>query len=265
MQWFIYATALILGLLAGSFLNVVIYRAPAMLGLEGENRRARGDLIAPRSHCPACRTQIRNVDLIPLFSFVALRGKCRACGAPIPLRYPIVELLGAVAALSSIFIFDATLDAGFAALFFLALIALGAIDHETGYLPDAITLPLIALGLAANIYGRFAAITDAVIGAALGYLVFALIAFGYERLRGREGLGGGDAKLLAAIGAWGGWMILAPTVFIGALLALSLIAASSLSGRKLDMTTPVRFGPALCLAGAAAFIALRLGLPLFAA
>ena len=265
MHWFIYATALTLGLLAGSFLNVVIYRAPVMLGLEKENRRARGDLIAPRSYCPACRTQIRNVDLIPLFGYAALRGKCRACGAPIPLRYPIVELLGALAALSCVLIFGATLNAGFATVFFLALIALGAIDHETGFLPDAITLPLIALGLAANFYGRFTTITEAAIGAALGYAVFALIAFGYERLRGREGLGGGDAKLLAAIGAWGGWMILAPTVFIGALLALSLVAASSLSGRQLDMATPVRFGPALCLAGAAAFIALKLGLPFFAA
>lgn len=257
MNWIIFATAILLGLLAGSFLNVVIHRGPAMWGLQDDDRKARGNFFGPRSYCPQCRERIRNADLIPIIGYLRLRGKCRNCGAPIPLRYPLVEAGGALAGLVSVALFGASLGAFFAAIFFLALTALAAIDHETGYLPDAITLPLIALGLGANFYGRFVLLTDAVIGAALGYLAFAAIAFAYKRLRGREGLGGGDAKLLAAIGAWGGWMILAPTVFFAALAALVSAAASALAGRKIDATTLIRFGPALCAAGAAMFILLN--------
>lgn len=260
MSWLIYATVLALGLLAGSFLNVVIHRGPAMWGLSDDDRGARGTLAAPRSYCPACRSQIAIADLVPVASYFALRGKCRTCGGGISLRYPAVELAGAAAAMAALAAFGATWTALFAAAFLLALIALAAIDFETGYLPDAITLPLIALGLAANATGRFVSLSDALVGAAAGYAIFQAIAWAYYRMRGREGLGGGDAKLLAAIGAWGGWVLLAPTVFIASVAALAVVGAAGLAGQRFAGGTEIRFGPALCGGGAAMFLALGLGL-----
>lgn len=259
MTWIILATAAVGGLLIGSFLNVVIHRGPALWKLTDGDRNSRGGFAAPRSYCPACRKQIRWFDLFPIISFIVLRGKCRECGAPIALRYPVVEFLGAAAALVSVAVFGATWDAALAALFLLTLIALAFIDHETGYLPDALTLPLLAAGLAANITGRFVSLKDAAIGAAAGYLAFLALAAGYRALRGREGLGWGDAKLLAALGAWCGWVMLPPIVLAASVMALALAAAGALTGRKIDAATPIRFGPALCAAGAAGFLALKFG------
>lgn len=265
MTWIIFATAFLFGLLVGSFLNVVIYRGPALWGLGDSESKSRGDFIAPRSYCPSCGKQIRAVDLVPVASYVLLRGKCRACKAHIPLRYPIVELLGGAAALLSVAVYGPTIEAGLAAFFLFTLIALAFIDHETGYLPDALTLPLAAAGLAANITGRFASIGAALIGAAAGFVAFWALAAAYRALRGREGLGGGDAKLLAALGAWGGWTMLAPTVFAASVLALAAVAVGALMGRRIDRTTPVRFGPALCAAGAAVFLVMKLSPDLFTA
>ncbi len=150
-------------------------------------------------------------------------------------------------------LFGIGFSAVLAAILFWGLIALTAIDWETGYLPDAITLPLIAMGLIANIGDRFASFPDALIGAAAGYGAFRLIAWGFERLRGIEGLGQGDAKLLAAIGAWAGWTALAPTVFVAALLGLAGVAIAHLHGHKMAAQTPIAFGPALAAAGAIVF------------
>jgi leader peptidase (prepilin peptidase) / N-methyltransferase len=260
--WVFYVTAALAGAVLGSFLNVVIHRGPAMWKLiDGPHR---GDLVAPRSSCPQCGARIRNRDLVPIVSYIMLRGRCAACGAPIPLRYPLVEIMGAAAALIALYLFGLTAAAALAFVFLLFLIALGVIDHETGYLPDALTLPLAALGLLVNIAALFAPFADALLGAAIGYGAFRLVDLAFTRLRGYEGLGQGDAKLLAAIGAWLGWAALPPVVFLAALLALAGVAAAALGGVKVGRETPVPFGPALAGAGAAAMIAHGLRLPFFA-
>ncbi len=222
---------------------------------------SRGDLIKPRSYCPSCKTPIKNIDLIPVIGFLALGGKCASCKASIPLRYPIVELLGGLSAIIAALVFGFTAAAMVATAYFLFLIALGFIDADTGYLPDALTVPLIALGLIANGFGLFTSWQNALIGAAVGYAAFRLIGEAFLRLRGVEGLGQGDAKLLAAIGAWLGWLALAPVVFAGALLALAAVATLRLTGTKVSGDTPIPFGPALAVAGALAMIANGLDLP----
>jgi leader peptidase (prepilin peptidase)/N-methyltransferase len=253
-----------LGLLFGSFLNVAIHRGPALWGLAGEDRRARGTLIGPRSKCPSCGAAIAVLDLVPLASYFSLKGRCRACAAPIPLRYPVVEALGAAAFVLALALFGLTLQALIAAFFFLALIALAAIDFETGYLPEAITLPLIGAGLLANLFDLYTDGLWALTGAAVGYATFFVISTAYRRLRGREGLGLGDAALFAALGAWGGWPILAPAALFGALIALAGISLSAaLKKQPIDATAPVPFGPALCAGGAAALVASQVGLPGF--
>jgi len=244
------ALAILLGLLAGSFLNVVIYRGPAMWGLVDDDRR-RGDFMAPRSYCPACGARIRIPHLVPVAGFLIARGRCAACGAPISLRYPAVELMGGAAALGAWFLFGASLAAVAAAVLLWMLIALAVIDLETGYLPDALTLPLALAGLAVN--GLGAAFVDgqtALIGAVAGYAVFRAIAEAFYRLRGIEGLGLGDAKLLGALGAWLGWPALPPIVFIGALAGLIGALTMRLAGVRMTAQTPLPFGPALALAGA---------------
>ncbi len=241
--------AALLGLIIGSFLNVVIHRGPAMWKLVDDDSR-RGNLAFPRSYCAACHAPIARAHLVPLAGYVALRGKCALCSAPISIRYPIVELLGAAAALGAYLLFGTTVSAFLAAIFFWFLIALAAIDLETGFLPDALTLPLIAIGFAANTAGFFAPLTDVVIGAATGYLVFWVIGALFQRLRGMEGLGQGDAKLLAALAAWLGWQAIAPVVFVAALTALAGIFVMRLAGRETSNTTPIPFGPALAFSGA---------------
>lgn len=249
-QAFLAGAVLFAGLVIGSFLNVVIHRGPSLFGLvEGE---PRGDLVAPPSYCPACRTPIPAAGLIPLLSFIRQGGRCTACAAPIPLRYPVVEALGGLVALASLAACGWTPAALAVSIFGFALIALAFIDLETGYLPDAITLPLVALGLLVNALGLLATIKDAVIGAFLGYAVFRGVGFLFERLRGKEGLGQGDAKLLAAIGAWSGFLALPFVVLIGSAATLAIALGSR--GRKSD--APIPFGPGLC---AAAFLVVLFG------
>lgn len=243
------------GLLAGSFLNVVIWRGPALLGLVDGERGSRGTLIGPRSQCPACRAPLAPADLVPILSYVRLRGRCRTCKAPIPARYPLVEALAALACLGSVAIFGVAIEAAAASAFLLGLIALAAIDIETGYLPDMMTVPLIALGLAANGFGLFADFSSALLGAGGGYAAFWTLSFVYKQIRRRDGLGLGDAALFAAIGAWSGWTALAPTAFIAALLALSYpVARALLRKRRLDASEALAFGPYLCGAGALVFL-----------
>ena len=244
------ATVFLAGAAVGSFLNVVIFRGPAMWGLV--EAPPRGDLVAPRSYCPACKAPLGFWNLVPLASYFLQRGRCAACGAPIAVRYPLVELLAGMTAIIALLLFGWTLSALLAAVFAMALIALAFIDFETGYLPDAITLPLIAFGLAANAFGVFSPAADAVIGAAAGFLVFWAIGAAYQRLRGRDGLGLGDAKLLAAIGAWTGWALLPFVIVIAAALTLAFAALRGLA--RSDEALP--FGPGLCAAG---FMALFFG------
>ena len=249
--WFLAAFAL--GLLIGSFINVVIHRGPRHWGLiDGE---PKGGLAAPRSYCPACKAPIPWTGLLPIISFVAQRGRCRSCGAKIALRYPIVEALGGTVALASVAILGVTWMALGAAIFGWALLALAFIDLETGFLPDAITLPLIACGLLGGGFNFIVPLGDSLIGAGVGYAAFRAIGVAYQSMRGRDGLGQGDAKLLAAIGAWGGWMILPSVVLIGAVATLGAVLIAKAFGRARSMNDPIPFGPGLCAAG---FISLLL-------
>ncbi|MEM9170067.1 MAG: prepilin peptidase [Pseudomonadota bacterium] len=239
-----------LGLIIGSFLNVVVYRGPAAWGLVDAPDGPRGGLVHPRSYCPACRGQLPIRSLIPVLSFVIQRGRCVLCGAAISWRYPAIEIAGAAGAAAALAAAGPAPAAFALAVFFWVLIALAAIDAQTGYLPDALTLPLVAVGLATNAAGLLVPVADAAIGAAAGYLVFRGVALAFRALRGVEGLGGGDAKLLAAIGAWGGYTVLPATVFIGAVATLAAAALLSLRGRTIGRQTALPFGPGLAVAGA---------------
>ena len=251
--------ALVFGLLIGSFLNVVIYRVPKMMQRESDNYVAhesgqplphtdRYNLVLPRSGCPACGHQITALENIPVVSYLALRGKCSACKAPISARYPIVELLTGLLSAGVIWHFGSGM-AGLAALAFLyLLIAMSFIDADTTLLPDDLTLPLLWLGLLVNLNGTFVPLQDAVIGAAAGYLSLWSIYWLFKLATGKEGMGYGDFKLLAALGAWLGWkmlpVIILSSSLVGAVVGIALIVAAR-RGRHI----PIPFGPDLAAAG----------------
>ncbi len=255
-------TALFVGLCIGSFLNVVIYRLPKMLerGWQAQCAELRGEtpavepaynLVVPRSACPACGKRITALQNIPVVSWLALGGKCAACKAPISARYPVVEVLGGVLAAYAIWRFGAT-PRGFAACVLLwMLLALTMIDFDTQLLPDDLTLPLLWGGLIANLGGLFVSLPDAVIGAVAGYLSLWTIYWLFKLIRGKEGMGHGDFKLLAALGAWLGWQVLPLIVLlssvVGAAIGITLIV---FKGR--DHSVPLAFGPYLAIAGAIA-------------
>ena len=261
--------ALIVGLCVGSFLNVVIHRLPIMLdrGWRAQCAELRGEeiaeepaynLIVPRSACPACGHPITALENIPVVSWLALGGKCKACKSPISIRYPIVEILGAVLAVAAIVVFGATAKGAAACLLLWTLLALTMIDADTQLLPDDLTLPLVWAGLIVNLWGLFTPLASAVIGAVAGYLTLWTIYWLFRLIRGKEGMGYGDFKLLAALGAWLGWKMLPLIVLlssvVGALIGVALIA---FKGREHDL--PIPFGPFLAIAGA---IALFFGPPL---
>lgn len=252
----VWATIFFAGLAAGSFLNVVIYRGPVLWKLV--DAPARGDLVGPRSYCPACKAPLRFGNLIPIVSYLIQGGRCSSCRAEIPVRYPVVEALSGASALLAVAIFGWTASALLAAIAALMLVALAFIDLETGFLPDALTIPLAGLGLAANAFGAFASRTDALLGAAAGFLAFWAIGAIYRQIRKRDGLGLGDAKLLAAIGAWTGWIYLPLVVLVAA--AATLLVVLARRGAKPDEAAP--FGPGLCAAG---FTAIYFGERLFTA
>jgi leader peptidase (prepilin peptidase)/N-methyltransferase len=252
--------ALAASALIGSFLNVLIHRGPSMWGLLDEETRARGDLIGPRSYCPHCKHPIANVALVPVISYIALRGRCAACKAPISPRYPLVELGGVAVGAVSILVFGFTLPALFAAAFGWTLIALAAIDWETGYLPDWLTLPLLIFGLSINASSLFAPFESALVGAVAGAGVFWAIGAIWRRWRGVEALGLGDAKLVAGLGAWAGWEAL-PLIILGASLAsLGGLFVARLRGAEIGPKDSVAFGPGLCAGGYGVFLAVQAGL-----
>lgn len=261
----------ILGLVVGSFLNVVIYRLPvmlerawraesrAMLGAETENNDTeRFNLIVPRSRCPHCGHAISAWQNIPLLSFALLRGKCSACGARIAWRYPFVELLAGLTAATVAWYVGWGWPLLAALLLSWALLALTFIDFDHQLLPDSITLPLLWLGLLANVSGWFAPLPDAVIGAAAGYLSLWAVYWLFKLATGKEGMGYGDFKLLAVLGAWLGWqalpLIILLSSVVGAVLGIALMLLNR-QGRE----TPMPFGPFLAIAG---WIALLWGEPL---
>lgn len=259
----------VVGLVVGSFLNVVIHRMPLMMQHETENymamendepppHTARYNLFVPRSGCPACGHQLASIENIPLLSYLWLRGRCRHCRAPISARYPVVEL--ATAGLSVLVVWQlGSQPAGIAALVMVwMLVAMTFIDLDTQLLPDDLTLPLMWLGLLVNLNGTFVPLTDAVIGAAAGYLSLWTVYWLFRFATGKEGMGYGDFKLLAALGAWLGWMMLPLIVLlssaVGAFIGLFLIAI-----RRHQRDKPIPFGPFLAMAG---LIALLYGRPI---
>ena len=263
----------LIGLCVGSFLNVVIHRLPKMLDrgwraqcaeLSGEPvaELAQYNLMAPRSQCPACGHPISALENIPVVSFLFLRGRCSACQAPISARYPLVELLTGVLTAAAVLRFGPTLVTVAAWLLLWSLIALTFIDFDTQLLPDNITLPLVWAGLLANLAGLVPGVSlrDAVIGAIAGYLALWSVYWLFKLIRGKEGMGYGDFKLLAALGAWLGWQMLPLIVLlssvVGALIGISLVV---FKGR--DHQIPLAFGPYLAIAGG---IALFFGKPLLA-
>ena len=257
----------VFGLAIGSFLNVVIHRLPRMMenewkaqcaelaGAEPETGGPRYNLLVPRSHCPHCNTPLRVADNIPLVSWLVLRGRCGHCGTKISARYPIVEALTAVLSAVVAYKFGLTTTTLLALVLTWTLVALTFIDADTTLLPDDLTLPLLWLGLGANLVGTFVPLRDAVIGAIAGYLVLWSIYWLFKVATGKEGMGYGDFKLLAALGAWMGWKALLPIVLlsslVGALVGIVLIVLAR-RGREI----PIPFGPYLAAAG---FIVLLTG------
>jgi leader peptidase (prepilin peptidase)/N-methyltransferase len=251
--------ALVLGLCVGSFLNVVIHRLPLMMEREWTAQCAelRGEvapdqaplnLSQPRSRCPACGQAISALQNIPLLSFLWLRGRCAGCSTRISWRYPMVELFCGLATAYCALHFGFSFAAAAAMLFVWLMIAASGIDFDTQLLPDSITLALLWLGLLVNLIGGPVDLRSAVIGAMAGYLFLWSVYWMFRLVTGKEGMGYGDFKLLAAIGAWTGWQMLPLVVLlssaIGAVVGISLIVFHK-HGREV----PIPFGPYLAGAG----------------
>ncbi len=270
--------ALTLGLLVGSFLNVVIYRLPIHLindwlkmakevfveygnfdkkllkEIEKEGTEQETFNIAfPASHCPKCKTAVKPWHNIPVISyFFLLKGKCHSCHEKISIRYPIIELITGLLTMFVVSQYDLTVEAGLVLVFTWSLIALTMIDVDHQLLPDDITLPLMWLGILVNISGTFTDLQSAVIGAVAGYLSLWSVYWLFKIIAKKEGMGFGDFKLLAALGAWMGWQVLPLVIvlssFVGAVIG---IAGILIFGK--DKNKPIPFGPYLAIAGWIAF------------
>lgn len=242
-QWEIGAGIGVLGALIGSFLNVCIHRLP-----RGES------LVRPGSHCPACATPIRPFDNVPILSFLWLGGRCRACRASIPLRYPAVETLNAAGYILVWYRFGSTVEAAVYAAFYSALLVVTFIDWDHQIIPNRITLPGIAAGLLSAATVLAGGFVDALLGAVLGGGLLYAVAVGSEWVLKKEGMGLGDVKLLAMIGAFLGWKAVLVTVFVGALSG-SVIGLTLLATRVKRRGEPMPFGPFLALGAVAALFA----------
>ncbi len=256
----------ILGLLVGSFLNVVIHRLPEILkrewqaecleflqregvaGQKHEDSSRHFNLVSPRSRCPHCGHLITAVENIPVVSYLFLRGRCRECAQPISLRYPLVELVSAVLVTLAAWKFGVTLQAATAMLLIWALICLTFIDYDHQYLPDNITLPFLWLGLLLNLFSTFTDLQSAVLGAIAGYLLLWLVYQIFKKLTGKEGMGFGDFKLLAMLGAWLGWQML-PAVIIFSSVVGSVAGIALILFKRHNHSQPIPFGPYLAIAG----------------
>ncbi|MGH8482180.1 MAG: prepilin peptidase [Nevskiaceae bacterium] len=262
---FLALAILLLGLCVGSFLNVVAYRLPlmlerdwrrecrALLALEPEPEPAPLSLVRPASHCPACGGAIRPWHNIPLISWLALGGRCAACRAPISVQYPLVEAAtGLLSAWCAVRFGWSVQLAGALALTW-ALVALSVIDLRTQLLPDTITLPLLWLGLLLSLPGVFVKPAASIVGAAAGYVSLWLVYHGFRLATGKEGMGYGDFKLLAALGAWLGWQAL-PLIVLLSSLAGAVVGLGLILLRGHDRNVPIPFGPYLALAGWVALV-----------
>ena len=259
---FYLATDFLFCLMVGSFLNVVILRLPVMmkkewreeccefleLNTEEEPRSPTFNLILPRSRCPNCQHLITALENIPVISYLFLKGRCRKCGTRISLRYPAIELLTALASVSVAYYFGVTIQTLFAIILTWALITLSFIDIDEQLLPDNITLPFLWLGILLNLFGIFTTLQASVIGAILGYGTLWTVYIVFKLVTGKEGMGHGDFKLLALLGAWFGWQVL-PLIIVMSSLVGAVIGIAMIVIKSRDRTIPIPFGPYLAIAG----------------
>jgi leader peptidase (prepilin peptidase)/N-methyltransferase len=257
------------GLMVGSFLNVVIHRLPIMMQRDWATQCAELNntpppvveplsLARPRSRCPKCGHRISALENLPILSWIVLRGKCKGCAAPISVRYPLIEATTGLLFAFAAWHFGFTL-AGLGALVLIGgLIALTGIDFDTQLLPDDITLPMLWIGLALNMFNAYTDLKSAVIGAMVGYLILWSVYWAFKLATGKEGMGYGDFKLLAALGAWLGWQMLPLTILLSSLVGAA-VGISLMVFARHGRGVPIPFGPYLAAAG---IIALIWGKPL---
>jgi len=256
-------------LLLGSFLNVVIHRLPIMMEREWREQadelvntppesdlpEGRFDLVVPRSRCPSCGTMITAAQNIPVISYLFLKGRCANCSASISARYPLVELMTAILATTCAWYFGPGWEAIMAIVLTLALVSVAMIDADTQLIPDSIVLPLMWIGLAMSLFHPMSGATtlfispvDAIAGAMAGYLSLWSVFWAFKLVTGKDGMGYGDFKLLAALGAWLGWqqlpIIILMSAAVGAVINIAMIVF-----RGKDRTVPIPFGPYLAAAG----------------
>lgn len=251
----------LIGSFLGSFLNVVIHRVPLMLerqwkadcqellSINSNNPLlSKYNLWVPRSHCPSCNHQVKVIENIPIISYLFLKGKCSNCGVKISLQYPLVELLTAILTTIVVWKYGFSIQSLGAVIFTWYLIALSGIDIKTQYLPDNMTLPLLWLGIILNIFSTYTDLTSSVLGAIFGYLSLWLVFHIFKFVTGKEGMGYGDFKLLAALGAWMGWQLLPLIILlssaVGAIIGITMIVT-----KLQERSKPIPFGPYLAVAG----------------
>ena len=251
---------LVLGLLIGSFLNVLVYRLPLMMQRDWQaqareilEQPALADaplfnLVLPNSRCPHCGHEIRPWENIPLISYLLLRGKCSSCKAPISPRYPLVELACGLLSAYVAWHFGFGWQTAGMLLLTWGLLAMSLIDADHQLLPDALVLPLLWLGLIVNYFGLFTSLEAALWGAIGGYLSLWSVYWLFKLVTGKEGMGYGDFKLLAMLGAWGGWQVLPLTILLSSLVG-AVLGLIMLRLRNAETSTPIPFGPYLAIAG----------------
>ena len=258
------AVAGILGLLVGSFLNVVIYRLPLMMEREWtsqckslleideadntEDEQSAFNLVTPNSHCPKCDSPIKAWQNIPVVSYLMLGGKCHNCKTPISKRYPIIEFITGLLSCLVIWHFGANGQGGAMLLLTWALVTLTMIDFDHQLLPDSITLPFLWLGLIANSFGLFCSLPEALWGAVFGYLSLWSVYWLFKLVTGKEGMGHGDFKLLAVLGAWFGWQLLPMIILLSSLVG-AIVGIFLLVLKNKGKSVPIPFGPYLAAAG----------------
>jgi leader peptidase (prepilin peptidase) / N-methyltransferase len=258
------AVAGILGLLVGSFLNVVIYRLPVMMEREWtsqcktllevdevdnvEDDQEAFNLVTPNSHCPKCDSPIKAWQNIPVVSYLMLGGKCHNCKTPISKRYPIIEFVTGLLSCLVIWHFGANWQGGAMLLLTWALVTLTMIDFDHQLLPDSITLPFLWLGLIANSFGLFCSLPEALWGAVFGYLSLWSVYWLFKLVTGKEGMGHGDFKLLAVLGAWFGWQVLPMIILLSSLVG-AIVGIFLLVLKNKGKSVPIPFGPYLAAAG----------------
>ena len=263
--WFTFGVVCVLGLVVGSFLNVVIYRVPVMLFKEWKEAcddilkdppqnlpEGKFNLAVPHSRCPHCQAKIKPWQNVPVVSFLILKGACAGCGKKIAVRYPLVELFTGIASVLVLWMLGPTLQGVLALVLVWVLIALTMIDIDHQLLPDNLTLPLMWLGLLCNLYGVYTDLPSAVIGAMAGYLSLWSVYWLFKLTTGKEGMGFGDFKLLAALGAWMGWQQLPVIIILSSFVGAAFgIAGMIMAGKNKEWRIP--FGPYLAIAGVIAF------------